>query len=107
MKMFDLSVCPTTSPKVYSFTPLVALSKAFRNTTTKTVDILHQLSPTLNAFTRPRLIAVPNTLNGQPTGQQHIYAPVALQPIICMHTASHPIRFSNGRTPYTSKQSII
>lgn len=106
--MFDLFVCPTTSLKVSSFTPpVVAVSKAFRNTTKKAVDILHQLSLTFNAFTRPRLIAVPDTLNGQPTGQQHIYAPVALQTIICTHTASHPIRFSNGRTPHTSKQVII
>ena len=106
--MFDLFVYPTTSSKGFSFTTLVvALSETFRNATTKTVDILHQLSLILNGFTRPGPIAVLDILNGQPTGQQHNYAPVASQPIICSHAASHPIRFSNGRTPHTSKQVII
>ncbi|MGZ3879781.1 MAG: hypothetical protein ACXVBF_00505 [Flavisolibacter sp.] len=112
MKMFSLSVYPANSSKASPFTPLiVSVSNVIRIATDGTIrtiaGILYHLSLPLQEITWTGSDAASNTLNRKAAGQQHIYAPVGPVPFKGKLAGSQLIRFSNGRTPYTTKQVIF
>jgi len=110
--MFNLSVYPTPSYKVFPFISFLgAVSIVFRRSpvgATKSIaDIFHHLSLSLQDITRSGSVAASNSWSRDIAGQQHIYDPLGKQAVNCAHSGRYLIRFSNGRTPHTTKQVIF